>query len=74
MARGRGRRNSIRGGGTLIQRSRAVSPQQKAIYHSVTGAGQSRVKREFFDIGREDIPALVDLLQTRLDRNVQRGT
>lgn len=59
---------------TLIQRSRAVSPQEKAAYHTVTGAGRSRVKREFFDVGREDTQAIVNVLQTRLERNLQRGS
>ena len=65
-------RRSVRGG-TLIQRSRAVSPQQKAIFHNVAGAGRSRVKREFFDLARSDEQAIVAMLETRMDRNVQRG-
>jgi hypothetical protein len=72
MGRGRARRRSI--GRTLIQRSRDVSPQQKAIFHNVAGAGRSRVKREFFDLARSDEQAIVQMLETRLDRNLQRGT
>ena len=43
--------------GTFIQQSRAVSPEQKALYHQVLGAGKSRVKREFFDVNELDIEA-----------------
>jgi hypothetical protein len=59
---------------TLIQRSRAVSPQTKATYHTATGAGASKTKRQFFDVGREDADAITALLSTRLDRNLQRGS
>ncbi len=51
---------------TLIQRSRAISPQQKAIYHNVSGAGRGRVKREFFDLAQEDLTAVTELLESRL--------
>jgi hypothetical protein len=72
MARGRARRNTIRGG-ALIQRSRAVSPQQKAQFHAVDGAGRSRVIRDFFNLGPGDETAIVELLETRLGQNLQRG-
>jgi uncharacterized protein HemX len=51
------------GRGTFIQRSRSVSPEQKALYHQVLGAGKSRVKREFFDISQADLMALAARLQ-----------
>jgi hypothetical protein len=53
-------------GPTFIQRSRGVSPQQKAIYHNVVGAGRSRVKREFFDLSDEDSETIVEFLERRL--------
>ena len=58
---------------TLIQRSRAVSPQQKAIYHAVTGAGKSRVVRDFFNFGPGDAEAITRLLQGRITTRLQRG-
>ncbi len=51
---------------TLIQKSRGISPQQKAIYHNLVGAGRSRVKREFFDMGAEDVTAVTEFLSSRL--------
>lgn len=58
----------------MIQRSRAISPQQKAIYHAVSGAGKSKVIRDFFDLGPNDPEAIRRLLQGRLTERMQRGT
>jgi hypothetical protein len=62
----------VRTGPTFIQRSRAVSAEQKAIYHNVTGAGRRGVKREFFQLGTEDGEAIKaateKLMQARIDR------
>lgn len=44
--------------GTFIQQSRAVSPEQKALYHHVLGAGRSRVKREFFGVSDAELTAI----------------
>jgi hypothetical protein len=59
----RGRR-----GPTFIQRSRAVSSEEKAMHHNVTG----KVLREFFDLGTEDQEACRDALEKavamRLDK------
>lgn len=62
-----------RRGPTLIQRSRSVSPQQKAIYHTVTGAGRSRVIRDFFNLGPGDDEAIRRLVQSRITERMQRG-
>lgn len=62
-----------RQGPTLIQSSRAVSPQQKAVYHTVAGAGRSRVKRDFFDLGPGDSEAITRLLQARITERMTRG-
>jgi hypothetical protein len=67
-------RSSKRSTRTLIQQSRAVSPQQKAIYHAVVGAGKSRVKRDFFALGPGDAEAITRLLQGRITTRMQRGT
>ena len=63
-----------RKGRTLVQASRAVSPQEKASYHVVTGAGRSRVKRDFFDLGPGDAEAVTRMLQGRVTTRLQRGT
>lgn len=63
-----------RKGRTLIQQSRAISPQQKAIYHAVVGAGKSRVIRDFFALGPGDAEAITRLLQGRITTRLQRGT
>lgn len=59
---------------TLIQRSRAVSPQQKAIYHAEVGAGKARIKRDFFNLGPGDAEAITRLLQSRITTRMQRGS
>jgi len=62
-----------RKGPTLIQRSRAVSPEQKAIYHVVAGAGKARTIRDFFDMAPQDEGDIVRLLQSRIDERMRRG-
>lgn len=47
-------------GPTFIQRSRAMSSEEKAMYHNVAGAGKSRVTRVFFELDDADIDAIVD--------------
>jgi hypothetical protein len=42
------------GSGTFIQQSRAVSSEQKAIFHNIMGAGRRGVKRAFFDLNASD--------------------
>jgi len=59
------------GGPTFIQRSRAVSPEQKALYHQVLGAGKARVKREFFDISQADLLALAARLQSLMGDKIR---
>jgi hypothetical protein len=58
---------------TLIQQSRAVSPQQKATYHAVTGAGKARTIRDFFNLGPGDADAVTRMLQSRITTRLQRG-
>lgn len=53
--------------GTFIQRSREASSEQKAIYHQVTGAGRSRVKREFFGVDDEGQREIGEALKQRID-------
>lgn len=64
---------ATRRGPTLIQRSRAISPQQKAIYHAVAGAGKARTIRDFFDLGPGDAEAIGRLLQRRVTERMTRG-
>lgn len=59
---------------TPIQRSRSVPPAEKALFHNVTGAGKSHVKREFFDLDASDREALTDELKRRMTRNLQKGS
>jgi hypothetical protein len=53
----------LRRGPTFIQRSRTVSSEEKAIFHQVTGAGRSRVKREFFELNQADEQLLGEKLE-----------
>jgi hypothetical protein len=63
-----------RKGPTMIQRSRAVSPQDKAVFHAVTGAGKARTKRDFFNLGPGDEAEIERMLQRRVSDRMQRGT
>ena len=56
---------------TLIQQSRRKSPAEKATYHQEAGAGRSRVKRRFFELGASDEAAIVARITQSLDRTVK---
>ncbi|MDP2319579.1 MAG: hypothetical protein Q8O42_09615 [Acidobacteriota bacterium] len=58
-------------GGTLIQRSRSVAGADKALYHNITGAGRSRVKRQFFGLTSEEAKTIRDRVQAHVSRQVQ---
>ena len=62
-----------RNGPTLVQRSRAIPPGQKAVFHQVTGAGKSRVTRKFFDLNDEDMTVLAAEWDRRLGRRLQEN-
>lgn len=49
---------------TAIQRSRQVSPEEKAAFHQITGAGRSHVTRPFLGLTPDDEAAIVE----RVDR------
>jgi phage gpG-like protein len=59
-----------RAGPTLIQQSRRIPAEQKALYHQVLGAGKSRVKREFLGLTDQDEKDIVDRLQKSIDRAI----
>lgn len=61
-----------RSGPTLIQRSRRVSPAEKAAFHQVAGAGRSRVLREFFDLNVNELGQIKRLMDQRLKQNLSR--
>ena len=63
----------IRRGPTLIQSSRSLSAEEKAIYHNVMGAGRSRVKREFFELGTDDQQAVKDGVEKLLKARIARA-
>jgi hypothetical protein len=60
-----------RGGGTLIQRSRAVAGADKALFHNVTGAGKSHVKRKFFGLTTEERELIRDRVQAFVTRRAK---
>jgi hypothetical protein len=62
-----------RKGPTLVQRSRRVSPQQKALYHQKTGAGRSKVRRPFLDLTPADEKSIGDLIAAGIQRELDRG-
>lgn len=55
---------------TMVQRSRKVAPEDKAVFHNVTGAGKSRIKREFFLLNDRDAEQIVTLLERRLSQRL----
>jgi hypothetical protein len=59
---------------TIIQRSREMSSQEKAIYHQIAGAGKSRVKRKFFELSDGDIEAIAKRLDAGVTLAVQRAS
>lgn len=58
----------------MIQRSRRVSPSEKAAFHQESGAGKSRVRRQFFGLSASDEAAIVDLVDKDLTRRLKGTT
>lgn len=59
---------------TSIQKSRNLSPLEKATFHQVTGAGKSRIKREFFGLSPTDIAAIEQECDVRLAVHLNSDT
>lgn len=59
---------------TLIQRSRRVSPAEKATYHELTGAGRGRTLRPFFGLDDRDETAIVDLIDKGIQQALAKET
>lgn len=57
-----------RTGPTMVQRSRRVSPQDKAVFHQLTGAGRAKTVRPFLGLSDAEIRAI----STRLDTGIRR--
>ena len=53
---------------TFIQRARDVAPSEKAAFHQITGAGKSRVKREFFGLSARDEELILNRFAFGLER------
>jgi hypothetical protein len=63
----RGTLSAARAMGVKMRRaSKNVAPSAKALYHAETGAGRSRVIRNFFGLSADDERALVGLVQQHL--------
>lgn len=60
-------------GPTMIQRSRSVSPTEKAAFHQIEGAGKRHVKREFFGLTTADEQAIVDRVEQALDEAIKEA-
>lgn len=59
-------------GPTLIQQSRRVPAELKALYHTTLGAGKSRVRREFLGLTPDDEKAILARLQAGLDDKISK--
>lgn len=55
---------------TFIQRSRNESSEQKAIWHQVTGAGRSHVRRQFFGLTEDEQTAARNALEALITKRV----
>lgn len=64
--RGKGKRGSS--AATFIQRSRAIGAADKAFWHTESGAGKSRVKRQFFALNASDEAAIVEAIEKHFDK------
>ena len=58
---------------TILQRSREKRPSEKAYFHDVSGAGKSRVLREFFSLSAEDEAAIERELGVAVDVNLSKA-
>lgn len=58
---------------TLIQQSRSVPNEQKALHHQVLGAGRRRVLRKFLGLTAADITAIRERLDKGIQQNVERS-
>lgn len=56
---------------TLIQQSRRESPERKAMWHQVEGAGKAHVIRKFLGMTEDDERVIFDRLQNALDKRVR---
>jgi hypothetical protein len=57
---------------TPNQRSRDKRPSEKAMFHQITGAGKSHIKREFFGLSDADEQAIEQETGRLIDVNLQR--
>jgi hypothetical protein len=61
-----------RTGPTLIQQSRRVPAEEKALYHQELGAGRSHVKRKFLGLTDDDVKAIVARLDAAMDKRISQ--
>lgn len=59
---------------TRTQRSRSKRPSEKATYHQITGAGRSRIKRQFFGIAESDAALITKEVGAAIDGNLSRDS
>lgn len=57
---------------TFVQRSRGTTPEQKALYHQVLGAGRSRVLRPFLGVTAEEERVIEKRIEALIDGALRR--
>jgi hypothetical protein len=62
-----------RGSPTLIQQSRGVSSEEKAMFHNVLGAGRRGTIRAFFDASPEDGVVLMKKLEQQVAARLKKA-
>jgi hypothetical protein len=58
----------------MVQRSRRVSPQSKAFFHQVTGAGKPKIRRPFLGLTDAEMQTLASRLDAGIRRVVRRSS
>lgn len=61
-------------GPAFIQRSRDVSSEQKAIWHQITGAGRSHVRRQFMGLTESEQEKVHAILSGLVDERLKAAS
>ncbi len=59
---------------TFIQRSRSISPERKAFYHQVEGAGPRHVLRPFLGLTHDEAATIDTRISTLIDAELSGRT
>lgn len=69
-----GLKSGLKSRQTFVQRSRSVSPSEKAAFHELTGAGKRHIARPFLGLSPQDETTLLERLDTLLHDKLRATT